>query len=80
MKKCTAYIFTLEEAEEALQKCLDNSGIRLKEEVFFYNAESDDIFLDGSEVDERMAQILGVGKCEHYAIESGMVVIVEQED
>lgn len=79
MEKCTAYLFSLKEAEEALQKCLDNRGLKLKEEVFFYNAESDDIFLDGSQVDERMAQILGVEKCEHYATENGMVVIVEKE-
>ncbi len=77
MKKCTAYTLTLEEAEELLQNLLDNKGIKLVLHGIFYYAESDTQCLDGSEIDERMAQVIGVGKCEHYVIENGMVIIVE---
>lgn len=38
MKKLVAYKFTLEEAEEALQNCLDNNGIKLVNKGHFYYA------------------------------------------
>lgn len=77
MKKCTAYTLTLDEAEELLQNCLDNKGIKLVSQGFFYYAESDTQCLDGNQIDERMAQIIGVKKCEHYVMEDGMVVVVD---
>ncbi len=80
MTKCVAHLFSLEEAEEMLQKCLDDNTLKLRACSFFYDASSDDIYLDGSEIDERMAQILNVKKCYHYRTESGMVVVEEQED
>lgn len=63
-----AYKYTIQEAEELLQNCLDNKGIKLVNQGYFYYAESDTQELDGAEVDERMAQILHVKECEHYAI------------
>lgn len=65
--KC-AYKYTVQEAEELLQCCLDDKEIELINHGYFYYAESDTNCLDGSEVDERMAQILHVEECEHYAI------------
>lgn len=77
MKKLTAYKMTVEEAEERLQYLLDDSGLRLTHHLMdidftsFFCAESDSQFLDGSEIDERFAQILGVGAVEHYATDDG---------
>ena len=64
----SAYKYTVEEAEELLQNCLDDNGIKLVNHGYFYYAESDTNSLDGAEVDERMAQMLHVEECEHYAI------------
>ena len=66
-KYIIAYKYTPEEVEELLQNCLDDKGIKLLNKGHFYYAESDTNFLDGSEIDERMAQILNVKECEHYA-------------
>lgn len=63
-----AYKYTVKEAEEMLQYCLDDKGIKLVNHGYFYYAESEIHNLDGAEVDERMAQILHVEECEHYAI------------
>lgn len=63
-----AYKYTVREAEEMLQNCLDDKEIELINRGYFYYAESDTNYLDGAEVDERMAQILHVKECEHYAI------------
>ena len=68
MEKYTvAYKYTPQEVEELLQYCLDDKGIKLVNKGHFYYAESDTNFLDGSEIDERMAQILNVKECEPYA-------------
>lgn len=80
MKKCTAYRMSREEAQENLQVILDNKGIKLVKQNGFYEAESDIQYLDGSEVDERMAQILNVQSCEHFSDPDGkeMFVIVNE--
>lgn len=78
MEKLVAYKFTLEEAEEALQNCLDNSGIKLVNKGHFYYAESDSQELDGAEIDERFAQIVGVESGEHCVTENGLVFLVRQ--
>lgn len=80
MEKCCAYKMTLEEAQEALQNCLDDRYLRLKQTGLFYEARSDITYLDGSEVDERMAQILHVEQCEHWATDEGMVILVKQSE
>lgn len=79
MEKLVAYKFTLEEAEEALQNCLDNSGVKLVNKGHFYYAESDSQELDGAEIDERFAQILGVESGEHYVTENGLVFLVSEQ-
>ena len=78
MEKLMAYKFTLEEAEELLQNCLDNSGIKLVNKGHFYYAESDCQELDGSEIDERFSQIIGVESGEHFVVENGLVFLVTQ--
>lgn len=80
MEKLIAYKMSLTEAEEKLQYALDNATLRLVHRVgdmdfpsFFY-AESDSQCLDGTEIDERLAQILGVRVVEHYATEDGGLI------
>lgn len=78
MEKMMAYKFTLTEAEEALQDCLDDKGIKLVSDRNFYHAESDSTYLDGSEVDKRLAHIIGVKNGEHYETENGLIFLVSQ--
>ena len=76
MEKIVAYKFTLEEAEEELQNCLDNRSLRLICKGRFYYAESDEQCLDGAEIDERFAQIIGVESGEHCVTDDGLVFLV----
>lgn len=78
MEKMVAYKFTLTEAEEALQNCLDDREMKLVSDRNFYHAESDNNYLDGSEVDQRLAEIIGVENGEHYETENGLVFLVSQ--
>lgn len=86
MEKLIAYKMTVPEAEDRLQYLLDNSGLKLVHHVgdidfpsFFY-AVSDSQCLDGAEIDERFAQILGVKACEHYATaDDGFLIVVTEE-
>ena len=77
--KYTAYKFTISETEEILRNLLDDDGIYLQPRTNFYEAKSENVFLDGHEVDERLAQFLNVSKCEHYRSEDGIVVLVIEE-
>lgn len=77
--KYTAYKFTISETEEILRNLLDDNEIHLKPRTNFYEAKSDNVFLDGHEVDERLAQYLEVSECEHYRTEDGIVVLVTEE-
>lgn len=77
--KYTAYKFTVSETEEILRNLLDDDGIYLQPRTNFYEAESYNQFLDGYEVDERLAQYLEVEKCEHWRSEDGIVVLVTVE-
>lgn len=80
MDQLTAYKMTLAEAEEMLQNTLDNSSLKLVRRVgdmdfpSFFCAVSDSQSLDGSEIDERLAQILGVRAVEHYAADDGGLI------
>lgn len=80
MEKLVAYKMTIFEAENMLQNAVDNSSLKLVHHIgdmdfpcFFY-AGSDSQCLDGSEIDERLAQILGVRSVEHYASEDGGLI------
>lgn len=75
MGKVIAYKFTLKEAEEKLQICLDNKDLRLVCKGRFYYAESDSQCLDGAEIDERFAQIIGVESGEHCVTDDGLVFL-----
>ncbi len=86
MEKLISYKMSLAEAECKLQEALDNATIKLVHRLgdmdspsFFY-AESDSQCLDGAEIDERFAQILGVKTCEHYATEDGGFLAVVIKD
>lgn len=76
-----AYTLSFEEAEEELQNCLDDKELQLirDEDHSFCTAESDTQFLDASEVDERLAQILCVKSCTHWATEDWMIVLIDEE-
>ena len=78
MEKLTAYKFSLPEITEKLQEKLDDRFLKLEEQGGFYNAESDNNSLDGAEIDQRIAQIVGVKKGIHYSIENGLIFIVEE--
>lgn len=75
------YTMSFEEAEEKLQNCLDDKELQLirKENDYFCEAESDAQWLDASEVDQRLAQILGAKKCIHWATEDKIVVLIDEE-
>ena len=77
MEKVIAYKFTLKEAEEKIQDCLDNKELKLIYKGRFYYAESDSQCLDGAEIDERFAQILGVESGEHCVTDDGLVFLVD---
>jgi hypothetical protein len=77
LEKVIAYKFTIPEITEKLQEVLDDSTLKLEEQGGFYGAESDLNSLDGGEVDQRIAQILGVKKGTNYSIENGLIFIVE---
>lgn len=79
MEKVIAYKFTIPEITEKLQEVLDDSTLKLEEQGGFYGAESDLNSLDGGEVDQRIAQILGVKKGTNYSIENGLIFIVESK-
>lgn len=77
MKKCTSYILTKHEAQELLQDTLDDSGLELRKgSAGFYTAMSDTNFLDGGEVDARLAQALKIEKCVHFALEDDRIIVV----
>lgn len=85
MDRLVAYKMTVTEAEERLRCAMDNSGLKLVRHVgdmdfpnFFY-AVSDSQCLDGAEIDERFAQILGVKTCKHYVTEDGGFLAVVME-
>lgn len=72
MEKLIAYKMSVSEAEEILQNVLDDAGIRLVSEAnAFYSAYSDSQELDGSQVDRRIAQYLGVQAVENHVAEGG---------
>lgn len=78
MKKLVAYQFDLPEIEERLQICLDNKNLKLVDMGYFYFALFDSQELDGAEIDERLAQIIGVKSGQHYAITNGLVFLVDE--
>lgn len=79
MTRFIAYMMTKEEATEILQNILDDSGIRLRRASDFYEASSDIQFLDGGQVDERLAQGLEInGECKHFAAEGNIVVLSKE--
>lgn len=70
MEKLIAYKMSVSEGEEILQNVLDDAGIRLVSEAnAFYSAYSDSQELDGSQVDRRIAQYLGVQAVENHVAE-----------
>lgn len=71
---------------------MDNSGLKLvrpklikelnvgdMDFLNFFYAVSDSQCLDGAEIDERFAQILGVKTCKHYVTEDGDFLAVVME-
>lgn len=80
MEKCTAYIFTKDEAQDLLRDTLEDSGLELHKGAggLFYTASSGINFLSGAAVDIRLAQALKMKKCSHFALEDGRIVIVPQ--
>lgn len=80
MEKLTAYRMTAAEAEEKLQDLLDNADLRLVRRQWYYRADSDSQYLDGAEIDERLAQVLGVKACEHFAADDGSLLAVVTEE
>ena len=76
-----AYTLSFEEVEERLQNYLDDKGLQLiyDEDCQFCTAESDTRFLDGSEVDECLAQILRVKSCTHWATINVVIVLIYEE-
>lgn len=83
MKKYIAYEMTVDEIQEKLRTLLDDSSIYLEKQGLnnFYEAESYSQYLDGADIDERLAQILDVKECRHYATEDdGIIVLVREDD
>ena len=77
MEKLIAYKMSVSEAEEILQNVLDDAGIRLVSEAnTFYSAYSDSQELDGSQVDRRIAQYLGVQAVENHVADGGGLLAV----
>lgn len=69
MIKQNSWLLTKEEAEETLRNLLDDNSLYLvKQKGGFYYAESYSQELDGTEIDERMAQYFNIGGCEHYVV------------
>jgi hypothetical protein len=85
MIKQNSWLLTKEEAEETLRNLLDNNSLYLvKQKGGFYYAESYSQELDGTEIDERMAQYFNIDRCEHYVVfrdyeEYMLVVEVKKE-
>lgn len=83
MEKLLAYKMSISEAEGILQNALDNASLKLVGDMdfpsFFY-AKSDSQCLNGTKVDERFAQFLGVKSVEHYATEDGGLIALVTEE
>ena len=80
MKKCTAYKFEFAEAQEVLRNCLDDATVKLRKNGCYYEAVSDNMVFYGGRVDECFAQILGVSECKQYAVDDGIIVLVEEPE
>lgn len=76
-----AFLSTGDEIEEILQEVLDDATLRLEKEKSlgrFYEAYSPayDNRLDGGQVDERIADYLGVQSCEHWDLDGENLVVL----
>lgn len=78
MEKYIAYTLSIGEATNILQYRLDDKTIRLIKNLNFYEARSDNQYLDGSQIDDYIAQQFGVNKCEHWAMDGGMIVLIKE--
>jgi len=86
MEKLTAYRIPVREAEEMLRDALDDSGIRLSYlidgvfEASYYFAASENQSLDGAQLDDRFAEILGKRKVENHRADNDDVLVVVLEE
>ena len=81
MKEIRAFLSTKDEIEEILQVVLDDATVHLEKEESlgrFYEAYSPayDNRLDGGQVDERIADYLGVRSCEHWDLDGNNLVVL----
>lgn len=81
MKEIRAFLSTKDEIEEILQEALDDATLRLERKKSlgrFYEAYSPayDNRLDGGQVDERIADHLGVRSCEHWDLDGNNLVVL----
>ena len=72
----------IDEAEEMLRNKLDSHSLKLVRDgtdMTFYNARNNDgsVNLDGGQVDERLAECLGMHRVTHFCDEAGGIVILE---
>lgn len=83
MKKTEVYISSKEEVQEILQNLLDDrtlelvpaESVRTGNTFCFFEGRADSFDMSGAEIDNRLAQHLGVKMCVHY-IDYGIVYIV----
>lgn len=83
MVKYFAYQMTVNEAEELLRVVLDDSGIELTRDNKgndFFEASSDTQWLSGAQVDQRLAQALGLDDCRHIAADDMVVILSSKEE
>ena len=80
MEKFTVHILAKDEAQELLQNASGDSGLKLvelvKDPAGFYTAASDSTFLDAGQVDQKLAEALGIGKSVHYALGDGSIIVI----
>ena len=66
MRKISAFLMSKAELEEILQEELDDVGLKLFPKDEFFEARSDQNFLDGGLIDERLSEFFGVREGIHY--------------
>ena len=80
MEKFTVHILTKDEAQELLRSASGDSSLKLmdlaKDPAGFYVASSDNTFLDAGQVDQKLAEALGIEKSVHYAMEDGSIIVI----
>lgn len=80
MKIGKHYILSMDELQEILQTILDDRKLRVRMAagMKFCMAQSDQQYLDGSQVDERLSQYCRK-PCEHWILDKNRIIIIDKE-